>query len=214
MTLILGGTNEERLYLYNLKFDCDDDLVIVRRTEMPNMDEIIANHRGRYGLVSAFCKPGIKVLDFPCGSGYGREVLSPSKVDYEGRDIDKATIEYCKITQGPTFLVDDLGSPHLEERHYNLIACIEGIEHIDQDKQDRAVKHLRDALDSDGILVITSPERQETITNPYHKWEFKREEFRLLLEKYFKNVQILIKHGKNHKGERTNFIYGICKRED
>jgi len=210
MTKILGGTDEERLYLYNLKFDCDDDIVVVKRTDMPHMDEIVFNHKGRYGLVSAFCKPGMKVLDFPCGSGYGREILSLFRVDYEGRDNDKATIEYCKLTQGPNFSVDDLSSPHLEERHYNLIACIEGIEHIEQEKQSRAVKHLYEALDYDGILIITSPERGEVITNPYHKWEFKKSEFEQLLGTYFQDVQILVKRGKNHKGEKTNFMYGIC----
>ncbi len=210
-----GGKNEERLYLFDLKFDCGDDICIIKKTDLPNIDLISGRHGARYQFAGAFCRTGDKVLDFPCGSGYGIVVLGMScPIYYEGRDFDSPTIQYAKIYHGKNYLVDDLTNPHLPERHYNVIACIEGLEHIEKIYQDRLIKYFYDALVHGGTLVITSPERKEQITNPYHKWELKKDEFDTLLKEQFKDVQILNVRETDHKGEKTNFMYGICRKED
>ncbi len=210
-----GGKNEERLYLYDLKLDCLDDICIVRKTDMPDMPNLIARHKARYYLPTMFCRPGMNILDFPCGSGYGSIIFDNLSVKYEGRDVDPVTIEYANyIYRTGAFLVDDLTEPHLSERIYDVIACIEGLEHIEKIYQERLIKYFYDALVHSGILIITTPERKEQITNPYHKWELTRNEFESLLKKQFLDVQILIVNEENHNGEKTNFMYGICRKED
>lgn len=217
MVIRRGGTDEERLYLYDLKFDCGDDICIIKKTDIPNIDLVNGRHGARYHFAAAFCRSGDKVLDFPCGSGYGTVILSLScPIEYEGRDIDLPTIEYAKIYHGNNYLVDDLTNPHLQERYYNVIACIEGIEHIEEKYHIRLMKYFYDALKYGGILVVTTPEKGTSI-NPYHKYEMTRGEFEVLLKWHFKNesdIQIITMQEKNHRGEKTNFMYGVCRKDD
>ncbi len=213
-TRILGGSNEERLYLYDLKFDCDDDIIVVKKTDFPHMDHLIARHKGRYCIPAAFCRPRMMVPDFPCGSGYGAEILRPFGVHYEGRDVDKATIQYCRETQQAHFEVEDLTNPHLDQRAYDVIACIEGLEHIEERFQQRLIEHFYSALVYGGILVITTPERSGETVNQYHKHELTREEFEKLLKDRFKDTQILAIKDKVHTGTKTNLLFGICYKED
>ena len=207
-----GGTNEERLYLYDLKFDCGDDIVVVRHTDMPDIYGLITRHKARYHLVTGFCRHNDIILDFPCGSGYGSEIILSNF--YEGRDNDEISIAYAEHFYRGNFKIDDLTNPHLKDRTYNVIACIEGLEHIEQIHQGRLIKYFHDALVHGGTLVITTPERKEQITNPYHKWELTKDEFEALLKEQFKDFQILCVKEENHKGEKTNFMWGIAKKED
>ena len=210
-----GGIDEERLYLHDLKFDCGDDICIVKKTDMPDINRVCARHGSRYQFAGTFARPGIKVLDFPCGSGYGSVILQlTGNMYYDGRDNDEVSIEYAKQFYRGEFKVDDLTNPHLENRVYDLIACIEGLEHIEQIHQSRLIKHFYDALVHGGTLVITTPERDGEITNPYHKWELGKLEFEALLKTQFNDVQIIVKKDIDHKGNKTRFLYGIARKKD
>ena len=85
-----GGTNEERLYLFDAKW------LDIEATNMPDMPGIIARHKGRYHLAAFLARPGMKVLDFPCGSGYGAQILKEVGIKYVGADYDSETIEFAK----------------------------------------------------------------------------------------------------------------------
>jgi 2-polyprenyl-3-methyl-5-hydroxy-6-metoxy-1,4-benzoquinol methylase len=209
-----GGTNEERLYLEDDKLDCNDDIIIFRKTDMPNMDHLIARHKGRYCIPAAFCRPKMKVLDFPCGSGYGEEIFRPFGVYYEGMDVDEATILYAELHYHGEFSVQDLTNPHLEERRYDLIASIEGLEHIEEKFQSRLIDEFYKALVWGGILVVTTPEKWGETTNQYHKHELTKEEFEKLLKGRFKDVQILEIKDEVHTGAKTNLLFAIARKED
>ena len=208
-----GGKSEERLYIWDDKFDCGDDICIVRKTDMPDLENIIARHEARYYLVASFCRPGMKVLDFPCGSGYGSEIINDFDVEYEGRDNDAPSIEYAKLHYCGEFSVDDLKSPHFVDRTYDVICCVEGIEHIDHLYQSRLVKYFYEALIHGGTLIVTTPEKGEGV-NPHHSHEMNRTEFEALLHEAFIDVQMIIRSDVNHKQEKTNFMTAICRKED
>ncbi len=213
----IGGTKScGRLYLNELKLDCLDDIVIVKKTDKPNIEDTIARHKGRYHFVTSFCRPGMKVLDFPCGSGYGAEILGLQEVIYHGIDNDEITVNYAKFyySKYGFFGMGNLKQPKLEDGEYNLIACIEGFEHIEAKYQDRLVESFYNALIDGGTLIITSPEKAGETTNPYHLHELTKIEFETLLNTCFVDVQILCLKDINHKGEKTNFMWGICKKED
>ena len=210
-----GGTCEERLYLDSMGFTFNDEQVLIRRTDMPDMEPLVARHKARYHFVAGFCGYGMNVLDFPCGSGYGSEIFSSLGAMYTGLDIDAVTIEYCIHQQNPlnvVFATGDLRHPNLTSNCYDLIACIEGIEHIDERYQQSSLVDLRDALTDKGTLIVTTPSKGDG-SNPYHLNEMTYDEFKLLLIKVFESVIIVPTLMVNHKGEKTVFMYGICRKE-
>jgi 2-polyprenyl-3-methyl-5-hydroxy-6-metoxy-1,4-benzoquinol methylase len=211
--LVRGGTSEERLYLHDVLVDTDEGLVTIKKTDMPDLENIIARHKARYHLPAFFCRPGMTVLDSPCGSGYGRE-LFPKETTYYGMDKDEATIQYCKEFYKGFFILGDLTNPNLPEKLFNVIACIEGLEHIDKSFQFPLIQAFHKALTTDGILVISSPMATGTITNPYHKHELTWVEFEDLLHSVFKDVQILSHKTKLHNSTLTENLYGICTKRE
>jgi len=214
--MILGGSNEERLYLYDAEFIYNGTNVQVKKTAMPNLREIVARHKARYHLGAFLCRPGMKVLDFPCGSGYGYEIL-PKSVFYEGKDIDEVTIEYCNRLFQNKFSVGDLRNPSLEYCSYDLIMCIEGLEHIEREHQSTLINAFYDALDKGGKLLITTPEgnSEPSRTNHYHLCELAEGDFYRVLSKIFGdgNVQIIRLSDVLHNGERKTCLYGIAEKE-
>ena len=186
---------------------------------MPNMPALIARHKARYLLAGFFCRPGMNVLDFPCGSGYGSEVFNDMDAWYEGMDVDEITVEYCRkmyCNQSNAFLVGDLTKPELVSRAYDLIACVEGLEHIGQEYQEPLIQAFHDALRPSGILVISSPEAPEgsgpSKKNPYHLWELSRGDFVDMLDDVFIDVQLLEYKDTLHNGEQATCLYGIARR--
>lgn len=210
--LTRGGTSEERLYLHDAVVDTDEGVVYIKKTDMNNLEDIITRHKARYHLPAFFCRPGMNVLDFPCGSGYGREIF-PFNIWYEGKDIDKATIQYCKEFYRGNFNIGDLTDPKLDEGVYGVIACIEGLEHIDKKYQLSLIQAFHKALARDGVLVISSPLTTGNIVNPFHKHELTREEFETLLKSVFTDVQILSHKTKLHNDTLTENLYGVCIKQ-
>ena len=216
MVKVLGDRNEERLYLYDADFIYNGTTVQVRKTNMPNLRDIVARHKARYHLGAFLCRPGMKVLDFPCGSGYGYEIL-PKNVFYEGKDIDEYTIAYCNRLFEDKFSVGDLKSPKLAYSVYDLIMCIEGLEHIEKGDQGQLVCSFYDALDDNGLLLITTPEGDSgpSQMNPYHLCELTEGDFFRLLANAFgeENVQIIRLTDVLHNGEQKTCLYGIARKE-
>ena len=198
-----GGKDEERLYLYDL------DAYDIKATDLPNMPELIARHKARYHLAAFLARPGMKVLDFPCGSGYGSEILE--NVEYHGMDNDQATIAYAKVfylrLYCSQFSVNNLTNNPLHiDTDYDLILCIEGIEHIEQQYQAPLIKAFYDALKPGGRLLITTPIREGPTANPYHLYELSHIELINLLCAQFRGVQMLY-----HRDNRS-WMYGICRK--
>src|SRR3990167_7080575 len=114
-----GGGDLECIYFEDAEFKMPDGTqVVVRKTKIPgiDMDNARARHLARYSLAAFFCRPGHKVLDFPCGSGYAAALLKPFGVNYTGLDIDAINIEYAQCLYGGPrvrFDIGDLRKPDL-----------------------------------------------------------------------------------------------------
>lgn len=225
-TIRLGGTIScGRLYLQDLKFTMSDGTEVeVQKTRKDDVDmvDLVARHKSRYSLVGLFCRPGFKVLDFPCGSGYAADLLKEFGVVYEGRELDLPTVEYAtRVYGGPNirFTYGDLCKPKLRDEEYDTIACIEGLEHVDKEFQSPLIGKLKKALKTGGALIVSSPENSTgtsspSLKNQWHKWELTKEDFLSLLHFHFGSqaVELVTHRATLHTGERTTCFYGICRK--
>lgn len=218
-----GGKNSEgRIYLETLTFysESQKEKVEVLKSDKFRIDDLIARHKARYGLVALFCRPDLKVLDFPCGSGYASRLLQEYDIFYEGRDNDPVTLEYAKHIYGSDksqYITDDLSNSDLAGESYDIIACIEGIEHIGREYQQTAINAFKRALKPDGVFIISSPEAPNGIssiskTNKWHLWELSKAGFLDLLSPYFSSIELITQINQLHTGEIANCFYAICRK--
>lgn len=225
-TIILGADSTERLFLKPAKFIKNNITVRVIPTQIDpisRMPDLIARHRGRYYFLGLFLRPKCSLLDFPCGSGYGAEILREFNIYYEGRDKCPYTIEYAKRNYGnkkTSFICDDLEEPNIPPKYYDVIACIEGLEHIQKTSQIKLIERFYHGLVPKGTLIITSPEPSnnksgESKDNSYHLWELTKEDLLNLLYVFFKkdNIEIITQKDKLHNGRIATCFYVICHKE-
>lgn len=227
--ICLGGSVScGRLYLEDLDFDMPDGRhVSVRRTFKPDgrlchdMANLIARHKGRYYLLGFFCRPGMKILDFPCGSGYAAQLLKEQGIIYEGRDFDEPTLEYARHMYSGSkskFNFDDLTKPELVTESYDLIGCLEGIEHINMEFQSPVVRAFYRALKPGGVLVVSSPENSTGESGPgrdnqWHKWELSKADFLALFSVFGEsNIELVTLKEVLHTGVMSTCFYAVCHK--
>lgn len=154
-------------------------------------DELLeAEHRERYVFAADYVK-GKKVLDIACGSGYGSRILADRGADeVTGVDLSAEAVSHAKDKfgcSGVTFLTADAES--YTSGRYDLVVSFETLEHLD--KRDQFLKNLHKMIKSDGLLIISTPNKAITspmreghkIRNHYHKYEYLENEFVTALEK-------------------------------
>ena len=229
-TIKIGGPTAERLFLLGDEFvsKINNTKVIIVPTNnyalYSPMDKTIARHKGRYSLAGLFVRPGDKILDFPCGSGYGINVLNniSDNLDYEGRDLCPYTIEYNKrlYLPGPyKFFIDNMRFPKPTKIKYNVIACLEGLEHIEAKYQLNLIKYFYNHLAENGVLIISSPETISQKSGPnkknkFHVCELTKKDFYNLLYSVFSvcKVEVVSFKEKLSDNQIHNCFYGICHK--
>lgn len=144
----------------------------------------------RYKFTNKFIK-GKKVLDIPCGVGWGTSLLK--KADFIiGIDISKEAIDYAKKhykRKNREFYVGDMQSNPLEDDSIDVVICLEGFEHVSKDIGVRFIEESKRVLKEEGLLIITCPvlnEKGETTGNPYHLYEYPEEDLIKILNKNFR----------------------------
>ncbi|HXK37066.1 MAG TPA: class I SAM-dependent methyltransferase [Candidatus Paceibacterota bacterium] len=222
-TIERGGWDKERLYLRNAEFTVTDGTrIIVKASNFPDMDmtDVVARHVARYGIIALFCRPGYRVLDFPCGSGYGAEFLRPFGIKYLGMDFDKPTVEYARRVygdHGTEYKMSDLRKPHLPKKIFDVVCCIEGLEHIEGTHQPGIVKAFAQSLKPSGTLIISSPQSRRSVSgpnpnNPHHLHELTRWDFLKLLTDQFgqSHVEMITQIATMSTGKKATMLFGIC----
>ncbi|OGE36808.1 hypothetical protein A3B45_00315 [Candidatus Daviesbacteria bacterium RIFCSPLOWO2_01_FULL_39_12] len=100
-----------------------------------------------------------KILDIGCGGGFNLNILRKFG-EISGVDIEPKSIEYCKLRGFKNVRLIKKNSDKLPFRNnqYNLITCLDVLEHIDDDE--KYLKEVNRILLRDGYLIIFVPSFQ------------------------------------------------------
>jgi ubiquinone/menaquinone biosynthesis C-methylase UbiE len=144
----------------------------------------------RYKWANQYCK-GKDVLDVPCGMGWGTSLMRGCK-SLIGVDLSEEAIDVAKKRYGEKsdFIVGDMRKLDFEDSSFDVIICMEGIEHVSVDAGEEFFCEANRLLRSGGQLLLSSPypKAGKHSGNPYHVYEYKPEEIEPIIEKHFKII--------------------------
>lgn len=141
---------------------------------------------------------GKEVLDIGCGEGYGSDFLAGFAKSVLGIDYDAAVIDYAKDKYrqaGLSFSVLDIKNLASLGRKFDVICSFQNIEHI-QDTE-KLLKDVSSLLNESGVFICSTCNIKDaspgsnTPFNKFHVKEYSAGEFKRLLERHFKKVEIV-----------------------
>tara|TARA_B110000211_G_C14091163_1_gene559163 strand:+ start:1224 stop:2048 length:825 start_codon:yes stop_codon:yes gene_type:complete len=153
-------------------------------------------HIHRYAFAQEFTDNKI-VLDIASGEGYGSFVLAKNADFVYGVDISEEAITYAKKNyrkDNLEFRVGNTSKIPLDSNSVDIVVSFETIEHHDQ--HDEMMKEIKRVLKKDGKLIISSPNKkyysdENNTTNHFHIKELYEDEFKMLLNNYFRSTKFL-----------------------
>jgi SAM-dependent methyltransferase len=157
---------------------------------------IFYEHVQRYHLARSFAS-GKQVIDFASGEGYGSNLLASCAGSVIGVELDRDALVHASSRyqrQNLDFVGADIRNVPLRSDSHDLVVCFEAIEHVT--RQDDVLREARRLLRDDGLLIISTPERNaysdsRNFENEFHVHEFYLDEFRQFLRHAFPHVEIL-----------------------
>jgi SAM-dependent methyltransferase len=160
--------------------------------------EIWYEHLHRYAFAAPLAS-GRRVLDAACGEGFGSELLARHGAQSVlGLDIDGDTVAHARRRYGqhPALRFELADATRLDayaSRAFDLICSFETLEHVEA--QDALIAGFARLLDSEGVLLVSTPDRRtySDLTghnNPFHVKELYRDEFEALLRRHFPAVAL------------------------
>jgi len=160
-------------------------------------DQLCIEHYQRYNTISTIAE-GKVVVDAACGEGYGTSIISKKAKRVIGIDIDAEAINRAKknyINNKIDFIVADITNIPLEDHTVDLFVSFETIEHVSQEYQYKFLEEIYRVLKKDGILIMSTPNKQiysdlYNYHNKFHIKEFYKGEFEKFLLTRFANVKL------------------------
>ncbi len=166
---------------------------------MPEIEneELTTEHMQRYISILPIVK-GKKVVDIACGEGYGTNILAGSALDIVGIDINKETVENASKKYRKNNLHYKVGSVAnipLKSNSVDVIVSYETIEHVDEEAQKSFLKETKRVLKQDGVLIISTPNKElysdrYHYHNEFHIKEFYKQEFIQFIKSSFEHLQL------------------------
>ena len=161
----------------------------------------------------------MKVLDIACGVGYGSFLMAKDANEVIGVDISEEAIEAANIKYKHPNLIFKTGSTDdipVGDNYFDIVVSFETIEH--HDRHDEMLSEIKRVLKSGGLLIISSPDKLNysdvrNYKNPFHKKELYEDEFKNLLNKYFKNTLFLRQQSTYCSRIIPNVITGYVEYE-
>lgn len=154
----------------------------------PGVDAV---HLKRYDFAAPFCA-GRRVLDAACGVGYGSARLAEAAADVVGVDVSVEAITYAQshyAAANVSFAAMDVAALGFDDATFDVVCSFETIEHVEDPGS--VLAEFARVLNEDGVLVISTPQvgrTTRTPENPYHRIEFARNDFEMLMQLHFESV--------------------------
>ena len=161
------------------------------RLEFYDFSDVTVEHLHRYAIANDFVKNKV-ILDIASGEGYGSYLLSKNASKVIGVDIDKETVFEAQkkyINNNLSFTVGSVDKIPVNSNSIDVVVSFETIEH--HDKHEEMFLEIKKVLKSDGILIMSSPDKKyysdiPNFKNKFHVKELYFEEFEELVKKHFK----------------------------
>ncbi len=162
--------------------------------------DLLNEHVARYAFanrIAAGRSAAPRVLDAGCGSGYGAAELTNavtvSGVDASGEAVAWAREHYAR--PGVEFFEGVCESLPFSAASFDMVVAFEVIEHLDRWRE--MLTEADRVLDPAGVLLVSTPNleyyaesRANAGANPFHRHEFRYQEFRDALNAVFPHVRI------------------------
>ncbi|PXV91456.1 GT2 family glycosyltransferase [Lachnotalea glycerini] len=156
-------------------------------------------HFQRYQSIKELVR-GKKVLDAACGEGYGSNILALAAQSVVGVDIDsgavkRASVKYknqANLKYMERSIADLEG---IEDQSIEVVVSFETIEHVPEEVQMQFREEIARVLTKDGILIMSTPNKEiysdlYDYHNEFHIKEFYKQEFIDFLQDKFSNVKL------------------------
>ena len=137
------------------------------------------------------------MLDVASGEGYGSALLAQTARSVSAVEIDSRTVEHAAAnyqSENLRFLLGSAQAIPIDSQSVDAVVSFETIEHFYE--QEKFLSEIRRVLRPDGLLIISSPNRDTYSApgappNPHHVRELTRNEFKQALSHRFRHVKIL-----------------------
>ena len=163
----------------------------------------------RYRWVNQYSRDA-SVLDVPCGMGWGTSLIENTSrlvgVDIDADSISEAQQRYGDVAE---FCVGSMADLDFPDASFDLVVCLEGIEHVSMELGAAFIKEAERILKSEGALLVTSPHTSSGVHsgNPFHLHEYQTDELKELLENHFVVGSI-----DSHAVAKLTVDYFVCRK--
>jgi ubiquinone/menaquinone biosynthesis C-methylase UbiE len=137
---------------------------------------------------------GKRVIDVPCGTGWGTAMLAGAR-SIVGIDVSLEAVAYARKRFGRKvmFVVGGMDRIPLGAAGCEVVLCLEGIEHVPEDVGAAFVSEAARVLAPGGEIIVTSPlPDPQRAPNPYHVHEYTAEELARLMGSRFEPIRSVI----------------------
>jgi ubiquinone/menaquinone biosynthesis C-methylase UbiE len=163
--------------------------LIAHHNPLGKFDYLSVQHIERYKFAISKLNPGMKVLDIACGAGYGTAMLSRYGCITIGADYDEKLVEAAKKVWGIENFIMKANALELpfDDASFDAVVSFETLEHVRDGR--RFLSEMHRVIRPGGTFLCSTPNIHYTSHPPYHLKEYKPEEFFVLLQQRFLNVE-------------------------